>query len=59
MFICIRDSYFNGKNYIATVRLGKLDVPVTHKPVVGESRQDIDDALILRAKEVVLEKATQ
>ena len=55
----VRDFAFNGKYYVATVRIGKLDTDVKHKPIRGESRSDIVKAMIEQAKETILINAVK
>jgi len=53
MLTVIVKGAFTGKRYIATVRIGTVDVDVSHLPVIGETRADIDKALIAAAKEEI------
>ena len=57
MIELVKDLSFTGKRYIATVRLGRKDIAVEHKPVRGESMDDIHKAMIAAAKSKILEDA--
>lgn len=50
--------YFSGKAYKAIVRIGKLDTPVSHLPVRGETMEDIHKAMIQQAKDIIIKNAT-
>lgn len=55
MIELVKDLSFTGKRYRATVRLGCKDIAVEHKPVRGESMNDIHKAMIAAAKSKILE----
>lgn len=49
---------FTGKSYRAIVRIGKLDTQVAHLPVRGETKKDIQEAMIQQAKDIIVKNAT-
>lgn len=57
MIESVKDLSFTGKIYIATVRLGRKDIAVEHKPVRGESMNDIHKAMIATAKDKIVKDA--
>ncbi len=57
MIELVKDLSFTGKRYRATVRLGRKDIAVEHKPVRGESMNDIHKAMIATAKDKIVKDA--